>query len=66
MKVITGFIYYFLISIMTLTFTLSVFALRPLRRLLHKIETKYNKILNNTFFNYLIYFSFAIIGIILA
>lgn len=65
MKVVTGFIYYFLLSIVFLTFSLIVFALRPFRRLLHKVQTKYQRILNNQIFTGIIYFSFAVIGIIL-
>lgn len=65
MKVITGFIYYFLLSVMGLTLSLVVFAIRPLRRLIHKIQLKYQKIFNNQIVNGIIYFSFAIIGIIL-
>lgn len=65
MQVIYGYVYYFIIVFITLTAMLAVFILPAARRLLQKIQTKYQKILNNTVFSYLINFSFAIIGIIL-
>lgn len=65
MKIVTGYIYYFLLAIIALTCTLLIFVFRPLRRLLHKIQFKYNKIFNNQILNGIVYFSFAIILIIL-
>ena len=65
MKVATGFIFYFLISVMAITFSMVIFVLRPFRSLLHKVQTKYSNILNNQLFSGFVYFSFAIIGIIL-
>lgn len=65
MKIITGFIYYFLIAVMCLTLSLIVFAFRPFRRFLHKVQSKYRHILQNKVFTAIVYFSFAIIGIIL-
>jgi hypothetical protein len=65
MKIVTGFIYYFLMVVMALTVGLIVFTLKPFRRLLHKIQSKYKVILNNLVIKGIVYFSFAIIGIIL-
>ena len=65
MKVATGYIYYFLLTIMALTFSLLIFVFRPFRRLLHKVQTKYKHILENQIFTGFVYFSFAIVGIIL-
>lgn len=65
MKIVTGYIYYFLIGVMILTFSLVIFVFRPFRRLLHKVQSTYHKILNNKVFSMIVYFSFAIIGIIL-
>jgi hypothetical protein len=65
MKVATGYIFYFLLTIMAVTFSLIVFIFRPFRRLLHKVQSRYNHILNNNIFSWIVYFSFAIVGIIL-
>lgn len=65
MRVVTGFIYYFLLAVMCLTFSLIIFVFRPFRRLVHKIQTKYQKVFNNQILNGIVLFSFVIIGIIL-
>ena len=66
MQLVYGFVYYFLLVFLALTFSLSIFVLRPLRKLLHVVQTKFKNIFNNTFISYVIYLSFAIIFLILA
>ena len=66
MQVIYGFVYYFLLFILISTFSLIVFAIRPIRKLLHKVQTKYQNLFNNRYVGYFINFTFAIIFIILA
>jgi hypothetical protein len=65
MQVVYGYVYYFILVFVSLTALLTVFILPAARRLLHKIQTKYQKILNNNVFQSLVGFSFLIIGIIL-
>jgi cytochrome c oxidase assembly factor CtaG len=65
MKIVTGFIYYFLIIVLAITFSLVVFAFKPLRRLLHRVQSRYRNILSNPIVNVIVYFSFAVIGVIL-
>jgi hypothetical protein len=65
MQIVYAFCYYFLIIFLGLTFGLIVFAFRPIRRLLHRIQTKYQAVLNNIYWQYTINFSFAIIFLIL-
>lgn len=66
MQLTYAFVYYFLITFVALSFGLIIFAFRPLRKLLHKIQSKYQNILNNNYWRYTINFSFAIIFLILA
>ena len=66
MTIIYGFVYYFLQLFVGLTFGLVVFLFRPLRKILHTVQTKFQGLLNNNLFHYFIYFSFAIIFLILA
>lgn len=66
MQLTYAFIYYFLVAFIAFTFSLIVFALRPVRKLLHKFQTKFQNVLNNSFWKYTINFSFAIIFLILA
>ena len=65
MQVVYGFVYYFILIFITLTALLAVFILPSARRLLHKLQTKYQSILNNSTFKYLVNFSFCIIALIL-
>lgn len=65
MQLIYGFVYYFLLFFVALTFCLIIFALKPARRLLQHIQVKYNSILENVWFTYLINFSFAVILLIM-
>lgn len=65
MQVVYGYVYYFIVVFISLTALLTVFILPAARRLLHKIQTKYQNILNNSAFKYLINFSFLIIALIL-
>lgn len=66
MQLTYAFVYYFLITFIVLSFSLIIFALAPIRRLLHKVQTKYQNVLNNNYWRYTINFSFAIIFLILA
>lgn len=66
MQLTYAFVYYFLVAFIAFTFSLIVFALRPVRKLLHKFQTKFQNVLNNSFWKYTINFSFAIIFLILA
>jgi len=65
MQVVYAFVYYFIIIFIALTALLSAFILPSARRLLHKLQTKYQNILNNAAFRYLVNFSFCIIALIL-
>ena len=66
MQLVYGFVYYFLLIFVALNFSLIIFALKPLRKLLHKIQTRFKNLFNNQYISYLINFSFAIIFIIMA
>ena len=65
MQIIYGFVYYFIGVFISLSFSLLIFVLKPARRLLQTIQTKYQGIINNTKIKYIVNFSFAIIFLIL-
>lgn len=65
MQFIFAFVYNFLLVFLALTFLLLVFAFRRTRKLLHSFQTKFQNVLNNPYAGYLLYFSFAIISLIL-
>lgn len=65
MQVIYAFVYYFVWTFICLTALLLVFAFPPARRMLHKIQTRFQELLNNRLFQALINFSFAVFAIIL-
>ena len=65
MMLVYGFVYYFLLAMVGLSFSLIIFAFRPIRRALHWIETKSFSLFHNVVIKYAIYLSFAIIGLIL-
>ena len=65
MQLTYAFVYYFLLTFIALNFSLLIFVFRPFRKLLQKIQTKFKDFLNHNFFKYIIYFSFAIIFLIL-
>ncbi len=66
MQVIYAYVYYFILAFVGLSAFLVVFAAKPVRKLLHKLQTKYQELFNNKYIGYLIDFSFAIIFLILA
>lgn len=65
MQVIYPLIYAFLVLMLVLTLSLSIFLLHPARKLLHKIQSSYQHIVGSEIFKYAIYLSFAIIFMIL-
>ena len=65
MQVVYGFVYYFMWLFMALSGLLLVFSFSPARKILQKIQTKYQNYLNNETFKNLINLSFVMIGLIL-
>ena len=65
MMFVYGFIYYFLLAMIALTFGLVIFSFRPTRKILYYVESKWFKAFHNPIFKYTLYLSFAIIGLIL-
>ena len=65
MQVVYGFVYYFMWLFMALSGLLLVFSFSPARKILQKIQTKYQNYLNNETLKNLINLSFVMIGLIL-
>ena len=65
MQVVYGFVYYFMWLFMALSGLLLVFSFSPARKILQKIQTKYQNYLNNETLKNLVNLSFVMIGLIL-
>ena len=66
MQLIYAYVYYFLLGFGALNFLLVLFVFKPMRKLLHKVQTKFQNVFDNQYIGYAINFSFAIIFLILA
>ena len=65
MMLVYAFVYYFLLTMLALSFSLVIFAFRPFRRALHWVETKSFAFFHNVVIKYAVYISFAVIALIM-
>jgi len=65
MQFINAFIFDFILIFIGLTALLSIFAIPMARRLLYKFRTNYRSLVTTPYIDYVIYLSFAVIGLLL-
>ena len=64
MQVIYGFIYYFTLFMTAAILSLSVFIVKPMRRLLVRFWRSYTHLLEHDFFRYAFLLVFSLIGLV--